>query len=144
MLEITGISSLVNTASPRSADGPPDRPVRTITGRELNRRIKSSSPARRALLAYELERGVTQIVRPTYAQAMALTQASAGYVTTVARLSEHERTQLGHGWLSLSQLHKRRRGARDAEIDRLVAQYGADAFLRALDRATAPSNGNAS
>jgi len=52
---------------------------------------------------------------------------------------EAERTQLARGQLSLARLHKRRRHiATDDEIDRVVAELGAERVLAALDRATAP------
>jgi hypothetical protein len=110
-----------------------------MSGQRLSRLIKRASAKDRALIATDLAQGVVHVLRPTYAQAAALAHVSASYVATVGRLSPEERVHLARGLLSLPRLHNRRRS--DAELDRLVVQYGAEAFLRALDRATAPSNG---
>jgi len=138
MLQIAEISRFANT-SPRSTDVTLDRPVRTMSGRRLNHLLKGASPADRALLAYDLARGVVQIVRPTHAQAAGLTHVSTGYVDTVSRLTGDERVRIARGELALSRLHKRRRNLSDAELDRVVEHYGAEALWHALDRATAPS-----
>jgi hypothetical protein len=56
------------------------------------------------------------------------------------RLSAEEREQLARGLISLLSLHNYRRDPpTDAEIDRLVAEIGAERIMDALDRATAPS-----
>jgi hypothetical protein len=143
MLQVTEISNLVNT-SPRPTDVTPDRPVRTMTGRRLNKLIKWASATDRALLACRFAQGVVQILRPAYRQAAALTRVSASYVATVGRLTQEERLQLACGLLSLPRLHHRRQNPSDAELDRVVERYGAEALWRALDRATAPSNLNGS
>jgi hypothetical protein len=109
-----------------------------ISGRRLNRLIRWASATDRALLAYELEQGAIQVLRPTRTQAATLTRASSGYIGAIARLSADERTQLARGWFSLSRAHNRRRNT-DAEIDRIVAAFGAEAIMAALDRATAPT-----
>jgi|AmaraimetFIIA100_FD_contig_51_11140676_length_1546_multi_6_in_0_out_0_3 hypothetical protein len=56
------------------------------------------------------------------------------------RLSAEEREQLARGLISLLSLHNYRRNPpTDAEIDRLVAEIGAERILAALDRYTQPS-----
>jgi hypothetical protein len=110
------------------------------TGRRLNRLLKVASARDRALIAADLTQGALQILRPTYAQASALTNVSLGYVTTVSGLTPEERAQLARGLLSLPRLHNRRRRS-NAELDRVVEHYGVEAIWRALDRATAPNNG---
>jgi hypothetical protein len=133
------LQNLEFEASDRSAANRP----KMLTGRRLNRLIKQGSPADRALLAHEIERGTTQIHRPTRAHAAALTQVSPSDIATVARLSEDERLQLARGELSLSDLHRRHRQVLtfDERIDRVIAKFGAEAILTGLDRATAPANG---
>jgi hypothetical protein len=113
----------------------PDRPVRTMTGRRFNNLIKWASATACALLASRLAQGVVQILRPTYRQAAALTRVSASYVATVGRLTQEEGLQLACGLLSLPRLHNRRQNPSDAELDRVVERYGAEALWRALDRA---------
>ena len=55
------------------------------------------------------------------------------------RLSAEEREQLARGLISLLSLHNYRRDPpTDAEIDRLVAEIGAERILAALDRYTQP------
>ena len=117
---------------------PPPTP-RTMSGRKLSHLIKKSSPRDRALIANELAQGVVQVVQPTYAQAAGLACVSASYVATVGRLAPEERVQLALGAISLAKLHNRRRG--DAELDCLVKRYGIETLWRAIERATAPSNG---
>jgi len=129
-----------SSTSPRPADAPNRSARRVMTGRQLSELIKKASAKDRALIASDLARGVVQVLQPTYAQAAALTHVSASYVATVGRLAPEERVQLARGLLSLPRLHNRRRS--DAELDRLVKRYGAEALWRALDRATAPSSDN--
>src|SRR5215469_13904268 len=130
MLQIAEIPNFANT-SPRSTDVTPGHPVRT---RRLNKLIKWASATACALLACRLAQGVVQILRPTYRQAAALTCVSASYVATVGRLTQEERLQLACGLLSLPRLHNRRQNPLDAELDRVVERYGAEALWRALDR----------
>jgi hypothetical protein len=105
-----------------------------MTGRRLNKLIKWASATACALLACRLAQGVVQILRPTYRQAAALTRVSASYVATVGRLTQEERLQLACGLLSPPRLHNRRQNPSDAELDRVVERYGAEALWRALDR----------
>jgi hypothetical protein len=118
-----------------------DRPAGLITGRELNHLIRTASAPNRALLARELEQGQLRIVVPTRRQAAGLAHVSTGYVTTVGSLAQEQRLQLACGLLSLSDLHNRRRSI-DTEIDRIVAKYGAERIMAALERATALSTSN--
>jgi len=111
---------------------------RAMSGRRLNRLVKKGSPIDRASLALDLERGAVQLIRTTRAQAAALTKASTGYIGTLARLSEDERRRVARGETSISRLHAHWQ-LTDNELDRLVERCGADAFWRALDRATTPS-----
>ena len=134
MLHISEPQLKIQSSAPH-----PDHPVQTMSGRRLNRLTKQATPTDRALIASDLARGAVQILRPTYAQAAALTRVSAGYVATVGRLTEEERRQLARGQLSLPRLHNRQ--CSDRALDRLVERYGIEALWRALDRAMAPTNG---
>jgi hypothetical protein len=79
--------------------------------------------------------------RLTRKQAARLVGVSPSYVSTAARFSAKERLQLRRGKLSLSQAHNHRRNA-DTEVDRIITKFGANAIMDALDRMTAPANGN--
>ena len=109
-----------------------------VTGSQLNKLVKKASPRERAQIAADLVRGALQVTKHTYKQAAALAHVSFGYTATVSGLTPEERTQLARGALSLSRLHRRRRHT-DAELDRIVEQFGADAIWRALERYTQPS-----
>ena len=140
MLDIPEVRSEIQNSSnaPRVTSR---APIRGVTGWRLNELLKRASATDRALIANDLARGVLQVLRPTHAQVAALAHVSTGYVGTVSRLTGDERVRVARGQLSLSRLHKRRHIVTDTEIDRLGAQYGAEAFLRALDRVTTPRNG---
>jgi hypothetical protein len=115
---------------------------RVVTGPQLNKLVKKASPRDRALFAVGLIRGEIQVTGHTLKQATALTGASLGYTITTNRLTPEERTKLERGSISLCRLHLRRRHT-DAELDRVVQTYGIDALFQAIDRATAPSGGDA-
>jgi hypothetical protein len=113
-------------------------PVKDVSGRQLARRLKRGlSAAFRALLAHEMQAGAVCIHHLSRRQAVALTSASWGYVSTIAKMTPDEREQLGDGRLSLSAVHNR--APTDADVDRIVAKLGAERVLAALDRATAPT-----
>lgn len=136
----SNLTSPAPSFTPAREGEKPNHPAQTITGRRFNRLLKLGSPADRALLAYDLARGEMQILPPTRAQAAGLARIASGYIGTVARLSADERVRLARGELSLTRLHHdRQHRVTDAEVDRVVARYGAEAILAALDRLTAPA-----
>lgn len=97
--------------------------VHDISGRWLSRRLTqgSATPTYLALLAYQLERGEVIVRDLTRKQALSLTHASGGYVSTLAKLTEEERQQVKTGKLSLAAAHQRRREPTDADVDWIVA-----------------------
>jgi len=115
-------------------------PSRVVTGPELNKLVKNASPRERAQIAADLVQGTLQVSSHTYKQAATLAHVSFGYTATASALTPEERAQLARGTLSMSRLHRRRRRA-DAELDRIVEQFGADAIWRALERYTQPDCG---
>jgi|SRR5215471_9846601 len=114
---------------------------RVVTGPQLNKLLKKASPRDRAQIAADLVQGALQVTNHTYKQAATLAHVSFGYTATVSALTPEERARLPRGALSLSQLHSRRRHS-DAELDRVVERFGADAIWRALERYTQPSYDN--
>jgi hypothetical protein len=91
------------------------------------------------LVAVDLIRGALQLTEPTLKQPAVLADVSLGYIVTAGRLSSEERAKLACGFLSISHLHRRRRRA-DAELDRIIEQFGAEAIWRALERYTQPGS----
>jgi hypothetical protein len=79
--------------------------AQTYTGATLNRLLQKLSPAGKALVAHDLRTGAKRITELTGVQARALTSASVGYITTVARLSEIERAAVRNGHASLAAKH---------------------------------------
>jgi hypothetical protein len=90
----------------------------------------------------------------TAKQAAAAFCVNASYVSLARHLSDSDRLRLARGELKLSALwkdHRQRAAERraspaeheatGAKLDRLIARYGADRIMTALDRVTAP-NGN--
>src|SRR5262245_21854551 len=67
--------------------------VKLVNGRILEWRRTKLSASHRALLAYRLQTGEVQI-KPMRKQALAITGASVGYVSTVARASAHDRERI--------------------------------------------------
>ena len=108
---------------------------KTIDGRRLAKRLKGTTADTRALLAHGM---TTEGARLTQAQAAALARVSQAYVSAASRASPEQREAIKHGGLSLSTLHNKRQEPTDAKLDRLVAKYGADRVMAALDRATMP------
>jgi hypothetical protein len=111
---------------------------KTIVGRRLTRRLKGITPDLRALLAHEMVAGEAVLHRLTQAQAAVLVHVSLPYVSTVSRASPEQREDIRRRRLSLSALYHKRRQPTDAKLDRLIARYGADRIMAALDRVTAP------
>lgn len=126
---------------PPGTSSPPRPTARDINGHKLARALKNKniSPAHRALLAHNLEIGAAYLHHLTRQQSLALTDASGGYVASVANLTPEEREQVNTGKLSLSVVHNRKREPTDAQLDRLVARIGADRVMAALDRLPAPT-----
>ena len=112
--------------------------IEVVQGSIIKRIARAASPAERALLAADLEDGRVIIERPTSWQARTLTGASAPYHNAVRKLSPVERNALRTGALKLSQLLRQRWEPSDAKLDRLIARYGANRVMAALDRVTAP------
>jgi hypothetical protein len=66
------------------------------------------------------------------------------YLGLARKLSDDDRQRLAAGELKLSTLYKDHlRHLADAKLDRLVARYGADRIMAALDLVTAPRCGAA-
>jgi hypothetical protein len=97
--------------------------VKEISGRLLARRLRKGDidPAHRARLALDLQAGKVRICDLTSKQARQL----AG--TTVAELAAMRRAA---------------RMPSDTRIDRFIAKAGTDRVLQAIDRMTAPANGD--
>lgn len=108
-------------------------PVRDINGRKLSGAIANISPVQRTF-----QTGALCLHHLTRRQALALTGASTGYLSTVVRLTPEEREQVRRGKLALAVFHKCRREMSAVELDRLVAQLGAERVMAALDRFTRP------
>jgi len=127
---------------PRAVTSDADDTAKRLTGRRLARLVrKSTKTADRVLLALRLEQEGLHC--PTRKQVAQLARVSPSYICTAARLSPEERAALGRGSFSLSSIHNHRRDA-DAEVARIIAKFGADVIMDALDRMTAPPiNGNA-
>jgi hypothetical protein len=96
-----------------------------------------------------------ELVREGWSQkeAAATCCVNAGYVSLVRRLTPEDRVQLAHNKVTLAELYRayrhrlaERRAQRpfewkspaDENIDRLIAKFGADRVMAALDRATQP------
>jgi hypothetical protein len=88
------------------------------SGRDIKRLLHGMSPSRRAFLAAKLVTGDFAYVSPTVAQAARICRVPASRV----------HAELGHAPRPLS----------DSKVDRMIARYGADTFMRGLDRHTAP------
>jgi hypothetical protein len=112
----------------------------SIDGRQLSRRLKNLSPAKRALLALDLERG--GLHHSTRPQSAKLAQVSRSYIATVSRASDEERKRLANGCTSLSSIHNqyRRRPVTDADVERIVKKIGVSRVFAALDKLTAPQH----
>jgi hypothetical protein len=113
-------------------------PVKIVLGRRLARRLKGITPDFRALLAHEMVAGEVVLRDLTQAQASALVQVSLPYVSTVSRASPEQREDVKRRRLSISALYNKRREPTDAKLDRLIARFGVDRVMAALDRATKP------
>jgi hypothetical protein len=113
--------------------------VKIISGIRLAKRVADLNPTHCALLAHELESGGVQLRLLTRTQALSLTKASNGYVTTVARLTPQQRVRVENGWLALASVHQQRRTPSNPEIiDRIVVELGVESVMSALDRLTQP------
>jgi hypothetical protein len=147
---------------PASPAFPSAAPVRDVVGKKLARRLrKGLSPAHRALLAHDLETGECWLHGLTRRQACALTGASLGYATTLAKASAEEIERVKRGALALSQLHNKpksdafkafTRATKEVEaefgdaddiavgefVDRVFAKLGDGVLAAAFDRYTAP------
>ena len=106
-----------------------------IDGESFNRRVLKATPTERALYAHDLEVGLINIYPHTRHQARDLTQCSAGYQSTVHKLTDRELERLRRGWTSLAALHT---STTDGDVLRLVRKIGPDRVLRAIDLITAP------
>jgi hypothetical protein len=105
--------------APHSTSGPNGQVVTYLAGPVLCRMLRGKSPQARArLVARLLKLGVT-FQNLSAAQLARLCEANPGAVSAA----------LGNVGS---------RGPRDRTIDHLVKKYGADAIMRAVDRATAP------
>jgi hypothetical protein len=107
--------------------------------------VKARGATRRALHAYHLQKkfGLTG------KQACKAAGSSAGYLTTMNRLSPGEREQVAQGKLSLARLHNgggngngngnSRHRFSDAQLDRLITAIGIGRVWSSLERLTAPT-----
>ena len=90
-------------------------PVQVLSGRELDREIRTATPTKRALLAADVEAGRLLVERPTARQARLITGASPCYLYAARRLSPLEsvrRDHVGlHSFLNMSLMEARRRKA---------------------------------
>jgi hypothetical protein len=120
-----------------TSDGTTVPTANNIDGRQLSRRLKKLSTAKRALLAHDLEHGA-HLHNLTRAQAAAVTLIAPSYIGTVDRASAEERNRLACGWVTLSSLHRRRRPLTDSEVQCIVRKIGVDRIWRILDALTSP------
>ena len=113
--------------------------IQVMSGRDLDREVRAADPAKRALLAADIEAGRVIVERPTARQARQLTQASTSYQYAARRLSPMERTAARVGRLNLAAKARERRPFPDTKIDKLVKDIGPERFMTALDRLTRPT-----
>jgi hypothetical protein len=108
-----------------------------INGRELAHRLRLLSPAKRALLAHDLQHGsLYNLTRP---QAAAVARVSISYVASLRHISADERERLQCGAITLSALHnKYRRPLSDADVERVVKRIGVGRVFAVIDKLTAP------
>jgi hypothetical protein len=85
------------------------------------------------LIAYGLQVGEIQIAYLTRQQAIAVTDASASYVATLARCTAEDLARIKENPFELSRLHNRRRGA---EFDHIIGELN---VLAGLDRLVRPA-----
>jgi hypothetical protein len=117
----------------------PSEVIQVLTGRDLDREVQAADPARRALLAADIEAGRVIVERPTARQARQLTQASSFYQYAARRLSPLERTAARIGRLNLATKARERQPVSDGKVDKLIKEIGADRFMTTLDRLTRPT-----
>lgn len=112
--------------------------IEILQGRALKRLVRAANATERALLAADLEAGRVIVERPTAPQARALAGAGSACFYTARWLSPMDRNAVRGGRLKLSEV-RRRREPSDAKLDRLIARYGANRVMAALDRITRPA-----
>lgn len=124
-----------------------------ISGRELGRMLRRSSPSQRAVIADDLRTGRLEVGPLTERQARWQTGASHGYVHIVSKLTDPERTAVADGSRKLSEFAGRRCEPTDAEVGRFVQRVGtvrlvriigANTLMAAIECHTAPPINGAS
>ena len=113
-------------------------PVQVLSGRELDREVRTATPTKRALLAADVEAGRLLVERPTARQARLITGSSPCYLYAARLLSPMERAAVRTGRASLAAKARERRQLTDSKLDQLVSQLGAERVMAALDRVTRP------
>jgi hypothetical protein len=110
--------------------------VLRVNGRELARRLKTTTATRRALLAADLSAGRIELHHLTRKQARAIAGCSYGYQNTVEKLDPHQRERVRNGWASLAEFHNRQKT--DDQIDRFIKKVGPDRVFARYEWLTAP------
>jgi hypothetical protein len=111
-----------------------------MTGRKFDRLVQTATPSKRALLADDLRAGRIVLNSLTTRQANAVARANHNYASIVRRLTAAEKHGVDHEHYRLCKFAKV--PATDELVDRVVARLGVARVFAALDRATAPTNGN--
>jgi hypothetical protein len=113
-----------------------------LTGRQLARQIKASTPTQLALLADDLSTGRMEVKRHTARQARLLTGCSFGYQNTVAHLEPHERQRVRCGFAKLSDFHNNKKPT-ERQIEHFLNRADFDlaykVFERMLEHRTRPA-----
>jgi hypothetical protein len=107
-----------------------------LTGRELLKFLRSSTPTDKALLAGDMIAGDAVVHHPTAAQARKLTGASYGYTNAARTLSPLERAAAKAKRLKLGDVMRRPQPMSDSKLDKLVARIGLARVWDSLDRLT--------
>jgi hypothetical protein len=107
-------------ANNRSGSNGQGRTVYVLSGRALRRLLHGKTSAARARICANLVRYNIEVTDLSASQLARLCAVNPGQVSVA----------LGHAGL---------RGPRDSTLDRLIRKYGPDTLLRAVDRATTPT-----
>ena len=86
----------------------PSEVVQVLSGRELDRVVRASTPTKRALLAADIEAGRVAVERHTARQARLLARASSPYANAARKLSPTERAACRIGGLKLAEKARER------------------------------------